>query len=62
MDALDHRNLNLDVPFLAGKLTSTETLAVAVWEQLADHVPGAGRLYEVSIRETPNNSVVYRGE
>ena len=62
VDALDHRNLNLDVPFLAGKLTSTETLAVAVWEQIADHVPGAGRLYEISIRETPNNSVVYRGE
>ena len=59
VEPLDHKNLNLDVPFLAGKPTSTETLAVAIWEQLAPHVPG---LFEVLLRETPNNSVVYRGE
>ena len=62
VDALDHRNLNLDVPFLEGKMTSTETLAVAIWERLAEHIPGGGRLHEVVLRETPNNSVVYRGE
>jgi 6-pyruvoyltetrahydropterin/6-carboxytetrahydropterin synthase len=62
VDALDHRNLNLDVPFLAGLMTSTETLAVAVWKQLEGHVPGKGRLFEIVLRETPNNSVVYRGE
>ena len=59
---LDHKNLNLDVPFLAGKKTSTEMLAIAIWEQLADHIPGSGRLHEISLRETHNNSVVYRGE
>lgn len=59
VEPLDHKNLNLDVPFLAGKKTSTETLAVAIWEQLAPHVPG---LHEVVLRETHNNSVVYRGE
>ncbi|MEM1117566.1 MAG: 6-carboxytetrahydropterin synthase [Bacteroidota bacterium] len=59
VEPLDHKNLNLDVPFLEGKKTSTETLAVAIWEQLAPHVPG---LFEISLRETPNNSVVYRGE
>ncbi len=62
VDALDHRNLNLDVPFLTGVLTSTENLAVAVWKQLEGHVPGKGRLFEIVLRETPNNSVVYRGE
>jgi 6-pyruvoyltetrahydropterin/6-carboxytetrahydropterin synthase len=62
VEPLDHRNLNLDVPFLAGRMTSTEVLAVAIWEQLADHIPGAGRLHEIALRETPNNSVVYRGE
>ncbi|MEM0962687.1 MAG: 6-carboxytetrahydropterin synthase [Bacteroidota bacterium] len=59
IEPLDHKNLNLDVPFLKGKHTSTETLAIAVWEQLAPHVPG---LFEVSLRETHNNAVVYRGE
>ena len=62
VDALDHRNLNLDVPFLAGLMTSTETLAVAVWKQLEGQIPGKGRLHEIMLRETPNNSVVYRGE
>jgi len=56
---LDHTNLNLDVPFLQGVLTSTENLAVAIWAQLAPHVPG---LHEVFLRETPNNAVSYRGE
>ena len=59
IEPLDHRNLNLDVPFLAGIATSTENLAVAIWQQLAPHVPG---LYEIVLRETVNNSVVYRGE
>lgn len=59
---LDHKNLNLDVPFLAGQLTSTENLAVAIWKQLEDAIPGPGRLYEIFLRETENNSVVYRGE
>ncbi len=62
VDALDHKNLNLDVDFLEGVMTSTENVAVAVWQRLADHIPGAGRLHEIVLRETPNNSVVYRGE
>ena len=59
VEPLDHKNLNLDVPFLTGKKTSTETLAVAIWERLAPHVAG---LHEIELRETPNNSVIYRGE
>ncbi|MEM6325617.1 MAG: 6-carboxytetrahydropterin synthase [Bacteroidota bacterium] len=61
VEPLDHKNLNLDVPFLDGKRTSTEVLAVAIWEQLVDHIP-SGRLHEIHLRETHNNSVVYRGE
>jgi 6-pyruvoyltetrahydropterin/6-carboxytetrahydropterin synthase len=56
---LDHRNLNLDVAWMAGVLPSTENLAVAIWRRLAPHVPG---LHEVRLRETENNSAVYRGE
>lgn len=59
VEPLDHKNLNLDVPFLAGIATSTENLAVAIWQQLQTHVPG---LYEIVLRETVHNSVVYRGE
>ena len=31
---LDHKNINLDVDFMAGKMASTEVLAIAIWKQL----------------------------
>ncbi|HLA64099.1 MAG TPA: 6-carboxytetrahydropterin synthase, partial [Rhodothermales bacterium] len=61
VDDLDHRNLNLDVPWLEGMLPSTENLAVAIWGRLADHLPGPARLAEIRLQETENNSAVYRG-
>ncbi len=61
VDRLDHQNLNLDVDFLAGVLPSTENLCVAIWEELVEHLP-AGRLVEVRLHETDNNSAVYRGD
>ena len=58
---LDHRNLNLDVPWLEGVIPSTENLVVALWERLAPLVP-RGRLYRLVLRETPRNSAEYMGE
>lgn len=61
VDELDHRNLNLDVPWLRGVLPSTENLVVAIWRRLEGALP-AGRLIEVRLHETDNNSAVYRGD
>jgi 6-pyruvoyltetrahydropterin/6-carboxytetrahydropterin synthase len=58
---LDHRNLNLDVPWLAGVLPSTENLVVALWSQIEPRVP-AGRLVRLVLWETPRNYVEYSGE
>ncbi|MBA3969625.1 MAG: 6-carboxytetrahydropterin synthase [Gemmatimonadetes bacterium] len=58
---LDHRNLNLDVPWLAGVLPSTENLVVAIWDQLAPRVP-RGRLAKLTLWETPRNMAEYSGE
>lgn len=58
---LDHRNLNLDVPWLEGVLPSTENLVVALWQRLAPRVP-AGRLVRLVLWETPRNYVEYAGE
>lgn len=58
---LDHRNLNLDVPWLAGTLPSTENLVVAIWNRLAPAIP-EGRLVRLVLWETPRNSVEYTGE
>ena len=33
IDKLDHKNLNLDVDFMKGKLASTENLAIAIWDE-----------------------------
>ncbi|MDX2001285.1 MAG: 6-carboxytetrahydropterin synthase [Chitinophagales bacterium] len=61
VDALDHKNLNVDVPFMQGKFTSTENLAIAIWERLVPHITG-GKLYCVKLYETENIYVEYFGE
>ena len=58
---LDHRNLNLDVEFMKGKITSSENLAVEIWKQLVDKIP-SGKLYSIKLYETENNYVEYKGE
>lgn len=57
---LDHKNLNLDVPFLRGVLPSTENLVVAIWDRLAEALP-AGKLYRIRLHETQRNSAEYFG-
>ena len=58
---LDHRNLNLDVPWFRDHLPSAENIAIFIWQRLVDHVP-RGRLKRVRLWETPRNWVDYEGE
>jgi len=58
---VDHKHLNLDVPFLRGIIPTAENIAVQVWRVLEPKITG-GRLYKVVLRETENNTVEYRGE
>lgn len=59
---LDHKNLNLDVPFMDGKLTSCENVAIAIWDQLAEGLKEQScRLHAVKVYETENNIVEYFG-
>ena len=60
-DDLDHRNLNLDVPWLEGVIPSTENLVVAIWRRLAPRMP-AGRLVRLVLWETPRNAAEYTGD
>jgi len=63
IDVVDHKNIDLDVPFMKGRYSSTENLAVAIWERLEAPVREAGgRLHCVKLRETENNHVEYHGE
>ena len=61
VDDVDHRNVNLEVPWLEGTIVSTENFAVTIWERIADSLPHGVRLHRVFLQETPNNSVEYLG-
>ena len=51
---VDHRNLNADVPWLKGRIPTTENLASAIWERLLPELP-AGLLRSVRVWETEKN-------
>lgn len=62
IEALDHKNLNLDVPFLTDQLVSTENIAIAIWDILAPLVgANGGELAKIKLVETENNYVEYYG-
>ncbi|TCV12914.1 6-pyruvoyltetrahydropterin/6-carboxytetrahydropterin synthase [Sphingobacterium alimentarium] len=60
---LDHKNINLDVDFMAGKMASTEVIAQEIFHQLKPHFDQRGViLHSVKLFETENNSVEYFGQ
>lgn len=62
IEALDHKNLNLDVPFLKGIMASTENLAIAIWDILDPLVKQhGGEMAKIKLIETENNFVEYFG-
>ena len=60
-DVVDHRNLNVDVKFMEGKMCSTENLAIAIWNELVPHLPEGVQLHCVKLYETPRIYVEYFG-
>ncbi|MGD9976927.1 MAG: 6-pyruvoyl tetrahydropterin synthase family protein [Bacteroidales bacterium] len=62
IDKLDHKNINVDVDFMKGKLASTENLAISIWNELEQPIKRLNaELHRVKINETENNSVEYYG-
>uniref|UniRef100_A0A1A8H0U6 6-pyruvoyl tetrahydrobiopterin synthase n=1 Tax=Nothobranchius korthausae TaxID=1143690 RepID=A0A1A8H0U6_9TELE len=61
MIPLDHKNLDKDVPYFADVISTTENLAVYIWDNMVKMLP-ASKLYEIRIHETDKNIVMYRGE
>jgi 6-pyruvoyltetrahydropterin/6-carboxytetrahydropterin synthase len=62
LELLDHKNLNMDVDFLRGKMCSTENLVVGIWHQLAPRLPEGVDLHCIKLYETPRIYVEYFGE
>jgi 6-pyruvoyltetrahydropterin/6-carboxytetrahydropterin synthase len=62
IDKVDHKNLNLEVGFMSGKIATTENLALAIWNELKPAVENEGALLHcVKIGETENNTIEYYG-
>lgn len=57
---VDHKDLNRDVPFLAGQIPTVENLVIAFWERIAPRLEGC-RLSELVLYESRTNYARYRG-
>ena len=64
IEKLDHKNLNLDVDFMQGKMATTELLCIEIFNQLKAPVERNKGvfLHSVRLHETENNSAEYFGE
>jgi 6-pyruvoyltetrahydropterin/6-carboxytetrahydropterin synthase len=63
VNKIDHKNINLEVDFMNGRIATTENLAIAIWNELLPLIVKQGAsLYCVKIEETENNSIEYYGE
>ncbi|TXC78391.1 6-pyruvoyl trahydropterin synthase family protein [Luteibaculum oceani] len=63
-EKLDHKNINLDVPFMKGIMASTENLVIAMWKILEPKIKSSLKcdLHCIKLYETRNNFAEYYGE
>jgi len=62
IERVDHKNLNLEVDFLKGKVVSTENIVIAIWEELDPLIQELDvDLHSIRLEETENNFVEYFG-
>jgi 6-pyruvoyltetrahydropterin/6-carboxytetrahydropterin synthase len=63
IEIVDHKNINLEVPFMKGKLASTENLAIGIWNELKEDIQEQSALLHcIRLEETENNIAEYFGE
>lgn len=59
---VDHKNINLDVPFMKNQLASIEILVIEFWNQIYNSIKALGaQLHSLKLVESENNSVEYFG-
>lgn len=61
LDKVDHKHMNLDVDFLAGKIPTAEVMVQAFWQELVPYIPGTAKLIRMRLLETKKNFAEYRG-
>lgn len=58
---LDHKNLNLDVDFMQGKMASAEVLATEIWKLIEPKLPEGVQMHCVKLFESHRSFVEYFG-
>jgi 6-pyruvoyltetrahydropterin/6-carboxytetrahydropterin synthase len=61
VNLIDHKNFNLDVPFMRGVIPTSENIVVGIWRELEPAIRPR-QLVKLVLWETPNNYVEYAGE
>jgi 6-pyruvoyltetrahydropterin/6-carboxytetrahydropterin synthase len=62
VEDVDHKNMNLDVPWMDGLIASAENIVVAGWVRQGFRLPGGVKLAKLTLWETPRHYVEYSGE
>uniref|UniRef100_A0A1I7UEN8 6-pyruvoyltetrahydropterin synthase n=1 Tax=Caenorhabditis tropicalis TaxID=1561998 RepID=A0A1I7UEN8_9PELO len=61
LDTVDHRNLDKDVEFFKTTVSTSENVAIYMFEKLKSVMSNPSVLYKVTIEETPKNIFTYKG-
>ncbi|KAK7116069.1 6-pyruvoyl tetrahydrobiopterin synthase-like [Littorina saxatilis] len=61
MSLLDHKNIDKDVSYFKDVVSTTENVAVFIWDNMVKRLP-PGLLHEIKVHETDKNVIFYRGE
>jgi 6-pyruvoyltetrahydropterin/6-carboxytetrahydropterin synthase len=65
IDKVDHKNLNMDVDFMQGKMASCEVFVLEIWKILAPAISqeaSHAQLHSLTLYETNKNFVEYFGD
>jgi len=59
---VDHKNLNMEVDFLRGKVPTSENVAIGIWNELEEEIANLGGiLHCIRLEQSENNIIEYYG-
>ena len=61
VDVMDHKFINIDVPYFEKTVPTTENIAIFIWDAIADALEGC-QLHRVRLFEDPYLFAEYYGE
>ena len=62
MDKMDHKNIDQQIDYFHTTVSTTENVAIYIFNELKKHMSNPELLYEVKVHETDKNVMYFRGE